>query len=142
VTSIGWADALALQGAQPSDQYVRPVHGIWRNSRPVAARLGLLCVQAFTVTVEESQTGAALKSAIHSAKGEAFEPSLLKVVHAGKILKDDDVLGTAGVKDGGFVVCMVSKPKVRACIAVQSVGVGPSSTIGADIAAPHRVSPC
>jgi UV excision repair protein RAD23 len=82
-------------------------------------------VQAFTVTVEESQTGAALKSAIHSAKGEAFEPSLLKVVHAGKILKDDDVLGTAGVKDGGFVVCMVSKPKVRACIAVPSVGVEP-----------------
>lgn len=64
------------------------------------------------VSVDAEATVADLKKKIHDTKGAAFEPALLKLVHAGKILVDDSGLAAAGVKDGGFVVCMVSKVKV------------------------------
>lgn len=77
-----------------------------------------LCIalQSFVVNVEAEATVADLKKKIHETKGAAFEPALLKLVHAGKILVDDSTLTGAGVKDGGFVVCMVSKAKVRSSL--------------------------
>jgi UV excision repair protein RAD23 len=78
-------------------------------------------LQAFQLNLEETDTVLALKNKIHSTKGDAFEAGLLKLIHTGKILKDEDTLASAGVKDNGFVVCMVSKPKVRLCCSLKKV---------------------
>ena len=55
------------------------------------------------------------KEKLLAAKG--YDPKLTKLIFSGKILGDDAAtLGDAGVKtkeDGGFIVVMVSKAKVR-----------------------------
>jgi UV excision repair protein RAD23 len=46
----------------------------------------------------------------------------LKLIHTGKVLKDDDTLDSCGVKEGDFIVVMVAKPK-KAAAAVAPVAV-------------------
>jgi hypothetical protein len=38
------------------------------------------------------------------------EPDTQKLIYSGKILKDDQTLDDAKIKDGGFVVLMTKKP--------------------------------
>jgi UV excision repair protein RAD23 len=52
------------------------------------------------------------KVAIQTAKG--FDPAGQRLIHAGKVLKDEQTMTEAGVKEGTFLVCMVSKPKAAA----------------------------
>jgi hypothetical protein len=70
--------------------------------------------EAFPVSVPADSTTLALKQAIEAARGaEAFPVGGQKIVCSGKVLADDASLAAAGVKEDGFVVCMVTKPKVR-----------------------------
>ena len=50
-----------------------------------------------------------MKSIIEKEKG--FGAGLQKLIHAGKILKDDQTLSGANIAENDFLVCMVSKPK-------------------------------
>lgn len=51
-----------------------------------------------------------MKIAINATHGLG-EPELLKLIYTGKILKDDQTIGSAKIKEGAFVVVMVSKVK-------------------------------
>ena len=55
--------------------------------------------------------GLTAKQKISTARGAGFEPALQKLIFGGKVLKDEQTMSEAGVKEGGFLVCMVSKPK-------------------------------
>ena len=70
--------------------------------------------ESFPLVIAADATVRALKEAIQAAKGEAgFAADAQKIVASGKILKDGDTLAASEVKDQSFVVCMVTKPKVR-----------------------------
>ena len=70
--------------------------------------------------------GLVAKQKISTARGAGFDPALQKLIHAGKVLKDEETLGSSGVKEGSFLVCMVSKPKAvsRSCGRGLCVGTG------------------
>jgi UV excision repair protein RAD23 len=68
--------------------------------------------EQFTVDVPNTATVLDAKTAIQGVRGETYAASLQKLIHAGKVLKDESTLEESGVKDGTFLVCMVSKPKV------------------------------
>lgn len=68
----------------------------------------------FAVEVALSDTVGRVKQ-ILDATQKVGDPSLQKLVHAGKILSDDQTLEAAGVKEtDDFLVLMVSKPKATA----------------------------
>eukprot|EP00618_Florenciella_parvula_P003239 CAMPEP_0119467086 /NCGR_PEP_ID=MMETSP1344-20130328/1438_1 /TAXON_ID=236787 /ORGANISM="Florenciella parvula, Strain CCMP2471" /LENGTH=105 /DNA_ID=CAMNT_0007499429 /DNA_START=235 /DNA_END=548 /DNA_ORIENTATION=- len=67
----------------------------------------------FPIEVETTLTVAQVKSHIE-ATNSAFPAAQQKLIHAGKVLKDDSVLGDSGIKEEDFLVVMVSKPKKTA----------------------------
>jgi len=110
-----------------------------RDGMKITVRL--VSGENFPVEVELSETTVDLKNKIAGVRGAGFEAELQKLVHAGKVrrergrpgahhqpsrpctrpppspvlwqvMKDEQSLGDQGVKEGGFVVCMVSKVKV------------------------------
>lgn len=60
---------------------------------------------------EVSHTIAQVKSAIETSQGDGFAVAQQKLIHSGKVLKDDVTLEQAEVKENGFLVCMITKPK-------------------------------
>lgn len=64
----------------------------------------------FTVAAEASNTVSEVKSIIEASKAE-FPAASLKLIHAGKVLKDDDTIESCNIKPNDFLVCMVSKAK-------------------------------
>ncbi|KAG8665705.1 UV excision repair protein rad23 [Fusarium poae] len=67
--------------------------------------------QKFTLDVEPSELISAVKQKISAEKG--WEPQLQKLIYSGKILKDDETVGSYNIEEKGFVVCMVNKPKPK-----------------------------
>ncbi|RGP69300.1 uv excision repair rad23 [Fusarium sporotrichioides] len=67
--------------------------------------------QKFTLDVEPSELISAVKEKISAEKG--WEPQLQKLIYSGKILKDDETVGSYNIEEKGFVVCMVNKPKPK-----------------------------
>ncbi|KAF4333700.1 UV excision repair Rad23 [Fusarium beomiforme] len=67
--------------------------------------------QKFTLDVEPSELISAVKEKISSEKG--WEPKLQKLIYSGKILKDEETVGSYNIEEKGFVVCMVNKPKPK-----------------------------
>ncbi|KAG5817268.1 hypothetical protein H9Q74_010641 [Fusarium xylarioides] len=65
--------------------------------------------QKFTLDVEPSELISAVKEKISAEKG--WEPKLQKLIYSGKILKDEETVGSYNIEEKGFVVCMVNKPK-------------------------------
>ncbi|PTD09445.1 hypothetical protein HYE67_007516 [Fusarium culmorum] len=65
--------------------------------------------QKFTLDVEPSELISAVKEKISAEKG--WQPQLQKLIYSGKILKDDETVGSYNIEEKGFVVCMVNKPK-------------------------------
>jgi len=64
----------------------------------------------FTIEAEPTDTILQLKEKIAAEKG--WDVSLQKLIYSGKILKDTDTVEHYKLEEKGFVVCMVSKPKV------------------------------
>jgi UV excision repair protein RAD23 len=77
---------------------------------------------------------------LHLLKQESQKAELvastLKLIHSGKILKDDDVISACGIKENDFLVVMVTKAKKPA--APKEDSTAPSTTTSA--AAPPAVS--
>ncbi|KAH7170461.1 XPC-binding domain-containing protein [Dactylonectria macrodidyma] len=65
--------------------------------------------QKFTLDVEPSQLISTVKEQISAEKG--WDPKLQKLIYSGKILKDEETVGSYNIEEKGFVVCMVNKPK-------------------------------
>ncbi|KAK7231204.1 nucleotide excision repair protein [Aureococcus anophagefferens] len=53
------------------------------------------------------------RSAVKGLIGVAAElkAAAMKLIHSGKVLKDEDTLADKGVTEQSFLVCMVTKPK-------------------------------
>lgn len=67
----------------------------------------------FEVEAEAEATIEALKKIIAEKRPE-FPPDLQKLIHSGRILKDDGTVGEIGIKEGEFIVVMVAKAKAPA----------------------------
>ncbi|KAH7023538.1 XPC-binding domain-containing protein [Ilyonectria destructans] len=63
--------------------------------------------QKFTLDVEPSELISAVKEKISAEKG--WDPKLQKLIYSGKILKDEETVGSYNIEEKGFVVCMVNK---------------------------------
>ena len=84
--------------------------------RPAAcARRGRRCTERASVRCSHALPGGAhtqvadLKAQIEREKNMG---GTIKLIHAGKVLVDTQTIEEAGVKEGGFLVCMVTKAKV------------------------------
>lgn len=64
----------------------------------------------FDIQVEDTQTVADVKSVIETTKAELPAAST-KLIHSGKVLKDEDVISSCGIKESDFLVVMLTKPK-------------------------------
>ena len=69
-----------------------------------------------------------VKSAIYE-KNDDFIVEKQKLIHAGKVLKDEQIISETGVKEGNFLVVMISKPK-RTSTANGATEVETSQSIG------------
>lgn len=70
----------------------------------------ILTIRLTTLAARFVLQGLQAKQKIAALK-PAFEPGQQKLIHSGKVLKDDEPISVAGVKEGSFLVCMVTKPK-------------------------------
>ena len=52
----------------------------------------------------------AVKDLIEASQPE-LKAAMMKLIHSGKVLKDDETLADKGVTEQSFLVCMVTKPK-------------------------------
>eukprot|EP00934_Nitzschia_sp_Nitz4_P005104 Nitzschia sp. Nitz4//scaffold171_size48012//6507//7925//NITZ4_007119-RA/size48012-augustus-gene-0.21-mRNA-1//1//CDS//3329538683//5094//frame0 len=67
----------------------------------------------FEVECEPSQSVAEVKSIIEKAKAELVAANM-KLIHSGKVLKDDQTVEACGIKPSDFLVVMITKPKKAA----------------------------
>jgi len=67
----------------------------------------------FVVEAKLSNTVGEVKSIIEASKSE-FPAANLKLIHSGKVLKDDATVESCNIKSNDFLVCMVSKTKKKA----------------------------
>ncbi|CAM9282165.1 unnamed protein product, partial [Chrysoparadoxa australica] len=73
----------------------------------------------FPIEVSATDKISDVKVIIQAANAD-FEASRQKLIHTGKVLKDDVVVEAAGIKENDFLVCMVTKPKPAAAPAPAS----------------------
>lgn len=64
----------------------------------------------FTIEVDPSNTVAQVKTVIETAKSELPAASM-KLIHSGKVLKDDDKIESCKIKPNDFLVVMIAKAK-------------------------------
>jgi UV excision repair protein RAD23 len=70
-----------------------------------------------------------LKSKIEAARPE-LSVDRQKLIHAGKVLKDDQTVSSLGIKESDFIVCMVTKETAKPKIAADPVpAAAPSSAV-------------
>lgn len=67
----------------------------------------------FQVDAEPSKTVAEVKTIIEAAKSE-LPAANMKLIHSGKVLKDDDTIDMCNIKPNDFLVVMVTKAKKAA----------------------------
>ncbi|CAN8097017.1 unnamed protein product [Discula destructiva] len=92
--------------------------------------------QKFVIECEPTDLVSAVKEKINAEKG--WDAKLLKLIHAGKILKDEDTVETYKIEEKGFVVCVVNKPKVEKPAAVPAT---PAPTAASSTPAPPAAPP-
>ncbi|KAK6542495.1 hypothetical protein TWF694_006447 [Orbilia ellipsospora] len=104
--------------------------------------------ERFTLDVNQADTVSSVKQKIQSEKG--WEPASIKLIYSGKILQDQNTVASYNIEEKGFVVCMVSKPKIAPAKASGSSSAAapstpvksptPIATPSAPIAQPHAPS--
>mmetsp|Transcript_26534 Transcript_26534/g.64672 ORF Transcript_26534/g.64672 Transcript_26534/m.64672 type:complete len:448 (-) Transcript_26534:1791-3134(-) len=67
----------------------------------------------FQVDCEPSKTVAEAKTIIEAAQSD-LSAANMKLIHSGKVLKDDQTIESCGIKQNDFLVVMVTKPKKAA----------------------------
>lgn len=70
----------------------------------------------FVVEAEPSNTVGEVKTIIETSKSE-FPAANMKLIHSGKVLKDDVTVESCNIKPNDFLVCMITKSKKKAAAA-------------------------
>lgn len=96
----------------------------------------------FVVECEPSQTVSAVKGIIESTNAE-LPASNLKLIHSGKVLKDDSTIESYGIKPNDFLVVMVTKAKKAAAKAPAAAAPAPAAAAAppAEAAKPPAAAP-
>ncbi|KAE8899597.1 hypothetical protein PF005_g6202 [Phytophthora fragariae] len=90
---------------------------------------------AFSLDAEITDAVSAVKQKIEEL--QSFPVAQQKLIHAGKVLKDDSTLAEYNVKENDFLVVMVTKPKApKPSAAAAPAAAAPASTPAAAAAAP------
>jgi UV excision repair protein RAD23 len=66
----------------------------------------------FAIEVDGEDQVGALKAKIEGAKPE-LAVDRQKLIHAGKVLKDDQTVSSLGISESDFIVCMVTKETAK-----------------------------
>ncbi|KAL2213713.1 UV excision repair protein Rad23 [Sarocladium strictum] len=84
--------------------------------------------QKFSLDVNPDDLISAVKEKISAEKG--WDAKHQKLIYSGKILKDEETVGSYNIEEKGFVVCMVNKPKEKPApaAAAQSSSAAPPAT--------------
>lgn len=82
--------------------------------------------QKFTLEVDPTELISSVKQKISAEKG--WEPQQQKLIYSGKILKDEESVGSYNIEEKGFVVCMVNKPKPKPTPAPAAQSSAPPAT--------------
>uniref|UniRef100_K3WIJ7 UV excision repair protein RAD23 n=1 Tax=Globisporangium ultimum (strain ATCC 200006 / CBS 805.95 / DAOM BR144) TaxID=431595 RepID=K3WIJ7_GLOUD len=100
---------------------------------------------AFSIDAEPTDTVASVKATIEAQ--QSFPVSQQKLIHAGKVLKDESPLSEYNVKENDFLVVMVTKPKApkpsaaaAAAPPAAAPAPAPTPTAAAPAAAPAPVA--
>lgn len=108
--------------------------------------------EVFTVESEGSDKVAALKNKIQAARPDLVADRQ-KLIHSGKVLKDDQSISELGLSESDFIVCMVTKeapkkpvtsstPAVPATVApAPVVAPSPTPTAAPSVSAPATTAP-
>lgn len=80
--------------------------------------------EKFTVDAELSNTVAEVKVLIEAAK-PALSAATMRLIHSGKILKDDDIIEACNIKPNSFLVVMITKAKKAAVASVPAATPAP-----------------
>lgn len=72
--------------------------------------------EKFPVEAEPSSTIAQVKGLIEAAKKE-LPAATMKLIHSGKVLKDEDTIESCNIKENDFLVVMITKAKKPAAAA-------------------------
>lgn len=83
--------------------------------------------EKFTVNAEPSNTIAEVKTIIETEKSE-LPAANMKLIHSGKVLKDDATIESCNIKPSAFLVVMISKAKKTAAPAPAAPAPAPSET--------------
>ncbi|CAI8047079.1 UV excision repair protein RAD23 homolog B, partial [Geodia barretti] len=67
--------------------------------------------KTFKIEIDDAENVTALKQKIEQEQGAAFPAANLKLIYAGKILNDVNILSEYNIQESNFVVVMVSKSK-------------------------------
>eukprot|EP00584_Thalassiosira_punctigera_P001295 CAMPEP_0172527732 /NCGR_PEP_ID=MMETSP1067-20121228/2339_1 /TAXON_ID=265564 ORGANISM="Thalassiosira punctigera, Strain Tpunct2005C2" /NCGR_SAMPLE_ID=MMETSP1067 /ASSEMBLY_ACC=CAM_ASM_000444 /LENGTH=222 /DNA_ID=CAMNT_0013311527 /DNA_START=157 /DNA_END=822 /DNA_ORIENTATION=- len=100
----------------------------------------------FVIEVDPLNTVAQVKTVIESAKSELPAASM-KLIHSGKVLKDDDKIESCKIKPNDFLVVMIAKAKkapakpAAAAAPAMAAPVAAASTPAAPAAAPAASTP-
>ncbi|KAG6611664.1 UV excision repair protein RAD23 [Phytophthora cinnamomi] len=90
---------------------------------------------AFSLDAELTDAVSAVKQKIEGL--QSFPAAQQKLIHAGKVLKDDSTLAEYNVKENDFLVVMVTKPKApKPAAAAAPAAAAPASTPAAAAPAP------
>lgn len=81
--------------------------------------------EAFFLEVEPSDVVKDIKAKIETQKPD-WSADRQKLIHSGKVLLDDQTMESAGITDGNFIVCMVSKPKPKPAGPPEPVATSPA----------------
>ncbi|KAF0714052.1 Aste57867_4066 [Aphanomyces stellatus] len=94
---------------------------------------------AYSIDAELDETVESVKRKVEGVNGAA--PENQKLIHAGKVLKDESKLSEYNIKENDFLVVMVTKPKVVRKTATEPAAAPAAAPVAAPVAAPAATAP-
>ncbi|KAG7346612.1 DNA repair helicase rad25 [Nitzschia inconspicua] len=94
----------------------------------------------FEVDCEPSNTVLEVKGIIESTNAD-LPAANMKLIHSGKVLKDDQSIESCGIKQNDFLVAMVTKPKKPAAAAAPAAAPAPAAAASTEATEPPAAVP-
>lgn len=96
--------------------------------------------EQFQVEASPTDSISVVKEAIFAAKPE-FQTDRQKLIHSGKVLKDNVTLSESGITESDFVVCMITKETAKAKTSVAAPAPVPAAAPAPSIATAPQAIP-